>query len=488
MKNITNIMEKTAMDFKRNILALAVVVITLMSSGCGQGGQQLSDNSERARNKSILSKSWNLAWHLDAGGIQFDKQEVAANDSGNIVAVWKQTEDGVNSIMAATYDASEDYWSPPVNIGDVNITDPAFEPKVAMGAEGNVVVAWTQLYGGRFNILANSFDQATGTWGNAVEIDSSHGSHAFLPRVVMDASGNAMAVWYQHDGARYSIYSNIYNAQDGGWGVPELVEKNDAGDANHPQIDGNGSGVVVVTWIQFDGQRDSAWTNRYDPVAGSWGSAEAIENNNTDHVNEPVVAVNNAGDAIVSWYMREGEFYRIYVNRYDSKTSTWGEAFPLEDAFDGNSYTPVAGIDDNANIIIAWVEDNGTTYALNTKRYDSQSGTWAATVQLDSGESGDAENPRISIDPDGNAVVVWQRYSVSCKVKGARYDLATDSWGGIESLCEQIINSAVFHGEIDTSTVNVYDPRITFDRNGRAVVIWKMSSQEGDCIMVSTLS
>ena len=42
----------------------------------------------------------------------------------------------------------------------------------------------------------------------------------------MDASGNAMAVWYQHDGACYSIYSSRYNAQEGEWGDPELVEEN----------------------------------------------------------------------------------------------------------------------------------------------------------------------------------------------------------------------------------------------------------------------
>ena len=145
-------------------------------------------------------------------------------------------------------------------------------------------------------------------------------------------------------------------------------------------------------------------------------------------------------------------------------------------------------IDESGNAIVAWYQDDGIAYGLYTRRYDSQSGTWAAVVQLDSGESGDAENPQIAIDGDGNVVVIWERYSVNRTIMGARYDVTTDTWGEIESLCAELSEDAVIHTGIDPSTVHVYAPRLTFDQNGRAVMIWRMSGQDDACIMVSILN
>ena len=497
MKNITNTWEDSTMNFARSILVLAAVAITLMSSGCGQGPQmasspeqnpQMTSSPEIVKSSSIFTKNWSLLWHLNTNGVQVDNQEIASNDSGNIAVAWRQVDGGANIIMAALYDASENYWSPPVNIGDVNITGVAFKPDVEMDASGNVVAVWTQFQGNRFKIMSSSYDNETGAWSGAIEIDYTNGSHAFLPKVVMDSSGNAMAVWYQHDGSRYSIFSNRYNAQASEWGGAELVEDIDTGDAFHPQVDGNGSGVVIVTWKQFDGQKDSAWVNRYDPVAGAWGDAETIENYNIDHVNDPVIAINNAGDAIVSWYMKSGEFYNVYANIYDSAAGNWGEAVLIDAHDNGDAYSPVVDIDENGNAIVVWYHDDGTVYQLFTRRYDYQKGAWAATVQLDSGENGDAENPQVVLDPDGNAVVVWQRYSVNCRVKGARYDVTTDTWGDIENICDQIIESLPEHIEDDSTTINVYDPRIVFDQSGRAVVLWRVSCEDGGCLMVSILN
>jgi hypothetical protein len=41
-----------------------------------------------------------------------------------------------------------------------------------------------------------------------IETDNAGGAHA--PQIAFDASGNALAVWYQSDGTRDNIWSNRY--------------------------------------------------------------------------------------------------------------------------------------------------------------------------------------------------------------------------------------------------------------------------------------
>jgi len=465
---------------------MLLMLILFSFAGCGsdnmQVGSDTDSGTDTVANVNIMDKSWNMVWRLDISEMQVSDHEVATNENGDTVAIWKQALSGVNTIWAATYDEESGVLGDPTDITSGN-GGLAFMPNVAMDAAGNTVAVWCQMEGGFFSIYANIYDYASGTWGAVEELDSQGGGHAFSPRLVMDASGNSMAVWYQHDGARFSIFSSRYDAQANEWGEPELVEDNDAGDAYHPQIDGNDSGVVFVAWKQFDGQKNSAWANRYDPVAGAWGRAETVEGNNTRDINYPVVAVNNAGDAIVSWYMQDGDYYHVYGSMYDSKTAAWGEAVEIEDVSEGDAYTPVVDIDDNANIIVVWMQDDGEHYALYARRFDAKSGAWAGTVQLDSGESGDADSPRVAIDKDGNAVVIWQKHSEKCMISAARYDVTTDTWGLVESLCAQIAMEIP-----ESSIIGVYDPRIIFDRNGRAVVIWRAACLECDCIIVSVLN
>ena len=72
-------------------------------------------------------------------------------------------------------------------------------------------------------------------WGTAELIEIDNAGSAYHPTVAFDATGNALAVWQQHDGIRSNIWNNRYTAGSG-WGTPELIETNDAGDAQYAQI------------------------------------------------------------------------------------------------------------------------------------------------------------------------------------------------------------------------------------------------------------
>ena len=61
-----------------------------------------------------------------------------------------------------------------------------------------------------------------------------------------------------------NIWANRYVVENG-WGAAELIETNNAGDANSPQIAIDANGNAIAFWEQSDGSNYNIWFNRHDP-------------------------------------------------------------------------------------------------------------------------------------------------------------------------------------------------------------------------------
>src|SRR4030067_1083902 len=117
------------------------------------------------------------------------------------------------------------------------------------------------------------------SWGTAALIETDNAGDAYNPQIAIDAGGNAIAVWHQHDGTRYNIWANRYTAGSG-WGAAALIEIDDAGDAGSPQIAFDAGGNAIAVWAQCDGTRDNNLATRFTAATGLWGMAAPIETDN----------------------------------------------------------------------------------------------------------------------------------------------------------------------------------------------------------------
>ena len=107
--------------------------------------------------------------------------------------------------------------------------------------------------------LENDVDSG---WGTATLIETDDSGHAQYPQVAADGSGNATVVWYQSDGTSWNIYSNRYVVGTG-WGIATLIETDNTGNAQYPQVAVDGSGNAIAVWYQYDSVRNNIWSNRY---------------------------------------------------------------------------------------------------------------------------------------------------------------------------------------------------------------------------------
>ena len=315
-------------------------------------------------NRYTAGTGWGTAQLIetDNSGSAFDPQ-VAIDPSGNAIAVWYQY-DGTRFNIWANRFTPGTGWGTALLIETDNSGE-ALGPQVAIDPSGNAIAVWHQYDGTRNNIWANRFTPGTG-WGTAQLIETDNSGEALGPQVAVDPSGNAIAVWHQYDGTRYNIWANRFTAGTG-WGTAQLIETDNSGEALGPQVAVDPSGNAIAVWYQYDGTRYTIWANRFTPGTG-WGTAQLIETNNSGGAYSSQVAIDPSGNAIAVWHQYDGTRNNIWANRFTPGTG-WGTAQLIETDNSGFAFNPQVAIDPSGNAIAVWYQSDGTRYNIWANRY-----------------------------------------------------------------------------------------------------------------------
>ncbi len=339
----------------------------------------------------------------DASGPQ-----IAIDASGNGWAVWSQSDGGTSrNIWLNRYTAGSG-WGEAELIGDGN-AGRALSPQIAVNASGDALVVWVQSDGtGSSGNHIWARRHTNNQWGTAVAIENV--GFVSSPRIVMDASGNAIAVWRRNDGADvYNIWANQYMAGNG-WETAAPIDSGNNGDVTGLTIVANASGNAVVAWrrnnsafSQFDN-----WANYYT-VGSGWGSATLIEASN-DIAYPAEVVIDSSGNALAVWYQRnDAGNYSIWSNRY-SADNGWSTEIPIAD----EGFNSKIAMDGSGNVLMVYKAQGG----FWTNRYMVDSG-WGSPKRSDTISNQGPGYRRIAMNASGNAVAV----SLVIDIPSYRYDV-----------------------------------------------------------------
>ena len=137
------------------------------------------------------------------------------------------------------------------------------------------------------------------------------------------------------------------------------------------------SGNALAVWDQSDGTRNNIWSNRYT-AGGGWGTAELIETDNAA-VPQPRDRRRRqrqcAGDLASSPTARATG---IWSNRYTVGTG-WGTAALIETDNAGDAADPQIAIDGNGNALAVWDQSDGTRRNIWSNRYTAGVGWGTAS-------------------------------------------------------------------------------------------------------------
>ena len=378
---------------RKTVMGVALLGLIGLLTACGGGGSAAP---------APAPKAWSIATLIESDTGNAGAPQIAFDIKGNGLAVWQQTDGTRYNIWANRYTVGSG-WGVAELIETDNAGD-AQSPQISIDANGNALAVWSQSDGTRNNIWANRFTIGTG-WGVAALIVTGNAGGAQSPQISIDANGNALAVWHQSDGTRFNIWANRYTSGTG-WGTAALIETDNAGSATNPQIAFDASGNALAVWTQSDGTRNNIWANRYTSGTG-WGTAALIETDNAGDAFDPQIASDASGNALAVWSQFDGTHYNILANRYTAG-SGWGAAALIETNNAGNAWGPQIAFDSSGNAIAVWNQSDGTRFNIWANRHSA--GLWVTAALIETNNAGDALDPQIAFNANGNAIAVWYQY------------------------------------------------------------------------------
>lgn len=267
----------------------------------------------RLRARRVAGGRWEPAQEIqlsfaETGG----HPQVAVGTDGSGVAVWDELRNGVYRIWANRYRPAAG-WSTAEPISPDQEHEGAILADVGADALGNATAVWMRSLGGPLrDIEARRFEAGRG-WGPVATVASGRPYPGF-PRVAVDASGNALAVWLEtSDSGGYGVWAAWF-AVGSGWGPAQRLQSPTA-DAPGVAMDARGNGIAA--WRRGDGNRRIVSAVRFRPMSG-WGQPEAIGTGPLARIEVgPVaIALSPGGDGVAAWQEWDGARLAIWANRF----------------------------------------------------------------------------------------------------------------------------------------------------------------------------
>lgn len=433
------------------LLLVAVFLVSLTVTGCGGGDNSGSDNDsstsdsdssdDGSDDSTSSSYSWGTAEQINAQEFMDDSQFAIAANGHAIVAYEPYGGDDADTIWANYYDGTNWGTAQQIDSG----TGRAWDPQVAIDINGHVIVIWEQYDGSDYCIWANYHDGTNWSTAEKIYTGTGYAGDAGDADIAVDGEGHAIVAWQQRENADSSIWVKYYDGTN--WGAAGQIGTS-TDNMSDSQIAVGTNGHAIVAWEQYEysTRSYSIWANYYDGT--NWGTAQRIDTGYIELYEEPKIAVDDNGHAILVWEQRteNNSNNSIWANYHDG--TNWGAAEQI-DPDSGDAKDPTLAFFANGNVIVVWERSY-----LWANYYDGTN--WGTAERIDTGSTLSANGLDIGVDAAGHAILVWRHYSTNSSVWANYYD--GTNWSAAE--------------RIDTGTYDAWDPQVAVDAAGHAIAIW----------------
>jgi hypothetical protein len=339
-----------------------------------------------------------------------DAQDVGLDAEGNAVAVW--TVEGRSPFTQVATRPVGGSWSVPVALVPPG-EDNGWDPEVAVGANGDAVVVWSSVRratspsGWSRQIVFSASREAGGGWSAPVALSDEDGiAVTYEPEVVVDAQGNATAIWSEETGTA-SVVRTRTRPKGGDWGEP--VDLTDSRVGIHPQlaVDAQGDVTAVWNWNVPEYGSGIIQTNSR-PAAGTWG-AQPVDISGDESALDPQVAVDPQGDAVAVWWRIMGGNYVVRAARR-AAGSGWDAAVDLSHGA-ANALNPQVAIDPQGTATAVW-ESYDAAGSIVRSSTGAAGVPWSDPTDISVRDDGPwpGSFPQVAVDPQGNVTADWRAW------------------------------------------------------------------------------
>jgi 6-phosphogluconolactonase (cycloisomerase 2 family) len=368
-----------------------------------------------------------------------ERAEVGIDAAGAFVVVW---EDDDGSVSGQLFSPDGQPAGPTFNLGEGS------RPAVARAADGSfVVVLLKEVYDSPTNTFTSEIRGqlfsaagtptgddlilAAGTMENAV------GASVFEPRVAIDALGNFVVAWSETTSDddpffyRTDVKARVFDRL--GAPLTGVVQATPAAGAEPQRMSlaMSGAGQFVVAWLSDDG----VLAQRFDAAATALGAPIQVADS-ADEPQRPFVAMNPAGEFAIGWTTSPGIGPSAVVARtYDAHGVPRSSIFQIDEGSSdfGGPDDVTLGMEPGGSIVASLVVDEQRVMARRFSGDGVPLGPAMSFTGLDD-PFADIDRAFVAVANSGDFVLAWssdegilaRQYLASAAFPYGQYQLTLD--------------------------------------------------------------
>ena len=440
----------------RRLLALSILVTSL---------HPVTSYAQWGANGNVLS----------AGVSNQTGPRATPDGSGGAFVTWTDTRNGTADIYAQLVDANGVVQWVSNGVGVRVATGDQNNPRIVSDDAGGAIIVWTDDKGGSYNIHAQRIDATgAGLWGaNTVTVCGEQNDQDIVSAIA-DGAGGVIVVWEDAragSNAVRDIYAQRLNSGGVAQWVIDGVPVCTAANAQYfPVLVSDGAGGAIFTWS--DSRNGGSYDIYAQRVNGAgtvqWTADGVVLCADAGNQDAPAITTDGAGGAIVAWYDWRNGLPDIYAQRVNpSGAVQWNVDGVAVCAAVHSQVDPQIVSDGAGGALVTWNDDRGTGTGdtdIFAQRLDPNGAAlWTPNGEAICSARGTQLYGRVIPDPAGGAIVAW----MDTRAGGLKYDMYAQRVNGAGTV-QWTANGVA----LCTAANGQYDPAITGDGAGGALVVW----------------
>ncbi len=388
-----------------------------------------------------------------AGHIPFNPA-LALDAAGNPVVAWQETF-GATAFWSAPFQVYLRRWSGTAwvelggsaSAGGVSNTGMAVSPRLAVGADGSVVVTWHETVGTTDYVYLKRWNPASATWSELSGSASGTGIAAGVyPQVAVDAAGVPTVAYVCPNGD-----SEICLKRWSGAAWVELDGSGSGGGLSHtglatstlPQLRLDAAGQPVVVWTE---DFSASWTGSRSIYARHFGGtrwqsywegtpapAGSVSGDDANAARGPAMQLTSTGAPVIAWQEQAAGGYSLRLKAWDGASwAGFGASATTGILATGTTRSPIQtriALDPLDRPVLTWSDFRSGNWDVYLTRWN---GTAWADLGRSSAPGGVSNTPAISnrpsvvVDSASNPIVAWSESTPG----GTGTDIYVKRWNG----------------------------------------------------------
>jgi hypothetical protein len=350
---------------------------------------------------------------------------VAMDPAGDFVVAWQSygptATDANYGIYAQRYNAAGVAQGAQINVPTTRTSNET-RPAVAMDGVGDFVVAWQGSDVSQNGIFAQRYDASGTKQGAELRVNSTTANVQAYPTVAMDAAGDFVVAWQssaQDTSNTYGIYAQRYNASGAAQGGEFRANTVVANSQTYPAAAMDVAGDFIITWQSAGQDPDGSggiYAQRYDAGGAAQGVEFRVNTFIQSNQSFPAVAMDKAGDFVVSWasYNQEGGFAGVYAQRYAAGGAAAGAELHVNTTTDGQQRMSAVAMDADGDFVITWhsyyQDPNNGLIGIYAQRFAKTGATDGGEFRVNTFTPNNQRYPAVGMDATGDFAVAWTSY------------------------------------------------------------------------------